>query len=150
MNIIDDMMTLVKKKKDKTFEKIFEFEKRIFDCTHRCTKAELKRLYDFRELLLINDFGYVLAAPLETVRKCELPKEEYKHSGKKNTLYVYSIGLVPEARGRGLGKKMLNEVIENSTKPRISLNTKNKIMKQMCLDFGFKQLSETYFVLVKK
>ena len=81
------MMTLAKKKKDKTFEKILEFERRIFDCTHRCTKAELKRLYDFRELLLINDFGYVLAAPLETVRKCELPKKEYKnYNNQQNTL----------------------------------------------------------------
>ena len=143
------MMTLAKKKKDKTFEKILEFERRIFDCTHRCTKAELKRLYDFRELLLINDFGYVLAAPLETVRKCELPKKEYKNYNKQTTSYIYSFGLIPEARGRGLGKKMLNETIEYSTKPRISLNTKNKIMKNICLELGFKQLSDTYFVFEK-
>jgi len=137
-----------KKKKDRTFEQIWQLEMKIFDRFERSAKKDLKEIYDCRDLLIINDFGYCIGSPLEEVEKKELPINE-KNFGKNNTTYIWSIGLIPEARGRGLGREMLHKIIMLSSKPRISLDTTSDAMKKLCLKTGFKQLSNTYFVYEK-
>lgn len=139
----------MKKKKDKRFEEIWQLERRIFDRDGRSTKKDLQEIYNCRELLIINDYGYAVGCPLEEAEKKEIPDEDKKNHGKKNTLYIFSIGIVPEARGKGMGKKMLNELISFSTKPRISLDTTSDAMKKLCLKLGFKQILNTYLVYKK-
>lgn len=137
-------------KKDKRFEEIWQLEMKIFDRFERSNKKDLKDIYDCRELLIINDYGYAIGSALEETEKKELPKEELKNFGKNNTTYVWSIGILPEHRGKGHGKEMLKGLINLSTKSRITLDTTNNDMKKMCHKLGFKQISETYFVYEKQ
>lgn len=137
----------MKKKKDKTFEEIWYLEQKIFDRRCRSTKKDLKDIYDCRELLIINDFGYAIGSPLEEVPKRQVPD---KNHGKNNTTYMWSIGIMPEFCGRGLGKDLINKIIIYSIKPRISLHTTSPIMKKLCIELGFKQITKTYFVFIKR
>jgi predicted GNAT family N-acyltransferase len=138
------------KRKDKTFEHLWKLENKIFKKEDRSTKKDLKEIYDCRELLIINDYGYAVCSPLEENKKNKIVKEERKHYGKKDTTYIFSIGIVPEERGQGHGREMLKELIMFSTKPRIALDTTSEVMKKMCLEIGFKELSETYLVFEKR
>lgn len=129
------------------FEQIWKLEQQIFTEELRSTKEDLKDIYDTREMLIISLEGYMIANPLEDVPRQEVPDINW---GKNNTLYIYSVGVVPEAKGKGLGKSMLQQVIQDSKKPRIALDTTNEVMKILCLKLGFKQITETYFIFEKE
>jgi hypothetical protein len=128
------------------FEQIWNLEKQIFTDELRSTKEDLKDIYDTREILIMSPNGYVIANPLEDVPREEAPDVNW---GKSNTLYIFSIGVIPQAKGMGLGKTMLQQVINDSKKPRIALDTTNEVMKQLSLKLGFKQITDTYFVFEK-
>jgi len=135
-----------KVKKNRTFEQLWQLEQKIFKKDCRSIKKDLKWIYDCRELLIINDTGYGVGCPLEKADRKEIPDKNY---GKKNTMYIFSVGIIPEARGKGLGKDLLNKLIAYSPKSRISLDTTSDVMKKMCIEMGFKQITETYFLFIK-
>lgn len=128
------------------FNRIWELEQKIFSKGCRSTKKDLREMYDCRELLIINQFGYMIGSPLEETDKKEIPDDNY---GKKNTTYIWSFGIIPEACGKGLGKDLLYKSIAFSPKHRISLDTTNPDMKRLCIKLGFKQITDTYFVFYK-
>jgi len=87
-----------------------------------------------------NPIGYFMCAPLE--ESGDDLKDWDKNFGKKNTLYLFSIGVIPEYRGKGVGSEMLEILFEHipTNYSRITLHTKNRSFKRMCIRYGFRNI----------
>jgi len=86
--------------------------------------------------------GYYMAATLEDSSEKDEFKKIDKYYNKKNTLYLFSIGVKKEYQKLGVGKQMLEHLIKMASKKfkRLSFHTKNKNFRRMAFNYGFRVL----------
>ena len=112
------------KKKDRTYVRIFK---------------EL-----INDILIVRDgrkaIGCFVCAALE--ESGDDLKRWDKNYGKNNTLYIFSIGVIPEYRNAGIGRSMMYKIIRNASRDydRITLHTRDKGFYNMCIMLGFRNV----------
>jgi len=77
------------------------------------------------------------------------PLEDYyflffdSHYGKYNSLYLESIAVLPKYQGKGIGKLLIENLIEKARKrkyKRITLHATNEIITHICEKYGFRKV----------
>lgn len=99
-----------------------------------------------------NIIGYLMGADLE-LSGDDLKKED-KHFGKGDTLYVFSIAVLPKWRGKGIGSCMMREMIQRAgfvpsmignRYKRISFHTHSLAFEKLAKKFGFRTVKTGLF-----
>lgn len=116
---------------------IWEIEKKAFEIKDRSSKNFLTRISKNPGVILIHKpYGYIIG------RELECDKEIIDNNqGKRNTIYLLSIAVIPEMQGKGNGEKLLKKLIgkvKESGFNRITLHTNNFKMSKLAFKLGFR------------
>jgi ribosomal protein S18 acetylase RimI-like enzyme len=127
-------------------------QKAILYVERKCFRKE-ERTYPSWYRELINDaepfvmvvrdgrkaIGCFVCAPLEESGK-DLKRWDKKNFGKKNTLYIISIGVIPEYRNAGVGRGMMHKLLQAAHRDydRVALHTRSEEFRGMAIRHGFR------------
>lgn len=102
-----------------------------------CDSSNKFRYYKTRDVSVISNHEFTLIMKINDVPVA------YGHVDKENDIYWLGIAVIPDFQGKGLGMRMMEEIINRAKKRKIniihlSVDKDNSSAISLYINFGFK------------